>query len=78
MVENAENGEDYLTNPAFKRPIFFKHIRQVITDGIPIVQNYLNPILKDLCVCRKSLQKFLKSSNIGRLDENEFNAVKNL
>ena len=34
--------------------------------------------LKDLCFCRKSLEKLLKSSNIGRLDENEFNAVKTI
>ena len=77
VVENAEN-EDYLTNPAFKRPIFFKHIRLVITDGIPIVQKYLDSILKELCCRRKSLQKFLTSSNIGRLNENELKGVKKL
>ena len=76
VVENAENDEDYPTNLAFKCLIFFKHIRQVITDGIPIVQKYLDSILKELCFCRKSLQNFLKSSNIGRLDENEFKGVK--
>ena len=76
VVEDAENGEDYLTNPAFKRPIFFKHIRQVISDGIPMVQKYLNDILKDLCSCRKSLEYLLKSANIGRLDAIEGKAVK--
>jgi len=78
VVENAENDEDYLTNLAFKRPIFFNHIRQVITDGIPIVQKYLDSILKELCCRRKSLQKFLKSANIGCLTENEFKGVQNL
>ena len=71
VVEDAENGEDYLVNPEFKQPIFFKHIRQVISDGIPMVQKYLNDILGDLCSCRKSLEYLLTSSNIGRLDEME-------
>ena len=71
VVEDAENGEDYLVNPEFKQPIFFKHIRQVISDGIPMVQKYLNDILGDLCSCRMSLEYLLTSSNIGRLDEME-------
>ena len=51
-------------------------MRQVITDGIPIVQNYLDFILKNLCLSRWTLQHFLKSLNIGRLNQTEFDGIK--
>jgi len=74
VVENAENGEDYSTNPEFKQPLFYKYI-QVITEEIPMVQNYLDSILKKCCLNRVNLQAFLKSENMDGLSPAEFKDV---
>ena len=76
VVKNAKNGEDYSTNSEFKQPIFYKHIRQVITDGIPMLQTYLDSILKKLCLSHENLQHFFKSLNIGCLNQPKFDGVK--
>jgi len=75
VVVNTKN-EDYLTNPESKRPVFCKHSRQIITDGIPMLQKYLDPTLKKSYLCRQNLQNFLQRSNIGRLNQTELNGVK--
>jgi len=75
VVEKAENGEDYSTNPEFTQPVFYKYIWQVITEGIPMVQNNLDSILQKLCLNRVKLQAFLKRATMGRLSPVEFKGV---
>ena len=36
VVEDREDGDNFTTNPEFKKTLFHKYFWQVITDGIPI------------------------------------------
>jgi len=71
VVENKNDGDDVTTNHEFKIPLVHKYVWQVITNGIPIVQLYLNSILMKLRHICVDLYNFFKSLNMDRLSIDE-------